>query len=46
MEMETEMERVVTITSHSGSAIKNGGNLWLVWAIGRNVKVPDLPKKK
>ena len=28
------------------SAIENGGNLWLVWAIGHNVKMPDLPNHK
>ena len=36
---------VVKITSYS-SAIENGGNLWLVWAIGHNVKMPDLPNHK
>ena len=28
------------------SAIENGGNLWLVWAIGHNVKMPDFPNHK
>ena len=30
-------KRVVKITSYYSSAIENGGNLWLVWAIGHNV---------
>ena len=40
------MEKVVKITSYYSSAIENGGNLWLVWAIGHNVKMPDLPNHK
>ena len=28
------------------SAIENGGNLWLVWAIGHIVIMPDLPNHK
>ena len=39
-------KRVVKITSYYSSAIENGGNLWLVWAIGHNVKMPDLPNHK
>ena len=46
MEMEMEMEKGVKITSYYSSAIENGGNLWLVWAIGHNVKMPDLPNHK
>ena len=39
-------KRVVKITSYYSSAIENGGNLWLVWAIGHNVKMSDLPNHK
>ena len=40
-------KRVVKITSYYNySAIENGGNLWLAWAIGHNVKMHDLPNYK
>ena len=43
-EMETEMEKGrQNYQLLYSSAIENGGNLWLVWAIGHNVKMPDLP---
>ena len=35
-------KRVVKITSYYSSAIENGGNLWLVWAIGHNVKMQTI----
>ena len=35
-------KRVIKITSYYSSTIENGGNLWLVWAIGHNVKNQDL----
>ena len=44
--METEMEMEKGRQNYQllySSAIENEGNLWLVWAIGHNVKMPDLP---
>ena len=47
MEMETEMEKGrQNYQLLYSSAIENGGNLWLVWAIVHNVKMPDLPNHK
>ena len=44
--METEMEKGRQNYQLLYSAIENGENLWLVWAIGHNVKMPDLPNHK
>ena len=46
METEMEMEKGCQNYQLLYSAIENGGNLWLVWAIGHNVKMPDLPNHK
>ena len=47
MEMETEMEKGrQNYQLLYSSAIENGGNLWLVWAIGHIVIMPDLPNHK
>ena len=44
--METEMEKGRQNYQLLYSAIENGGNLWLAWAIGHNVKMHDLPNYK